>query len=108
MTRTVTVSPSFAPRTIFPRGDSIVFDDRGNWDYYDDDNNWCFGGHCVIESGPNGIYLRLHTPFGDTGNGLFARGVFHQDATGYDVIDMEFDPSFEGVVGKAATLNRGY
>ncbi len=92
---------------LFPRGDSIVFDENGDWLYYDDEGNWMFGGHSVIEGGPNGIYLRLHTPFGDTGNIIFGRGVHHDETAGYPVIDMEFNASFEMFVGKEATLSPG-
>ena len=92
---------------LFPRGDSIVFGGDGEWDYYDDENNWVLGGHSVIESGPNGIYLRLHTQAGDTGLTIFGRGIYHSDATGTDVIDMDFDPMFKDFVGEAATLSRG-
>ena len=92
---------------LFPRGDSIVFDGDGEWNYYDDGNNWVLGGHSVIESGPNGIYLRLHTQAGDTGLTIFGRGIYHSDATGTDVIDMDFDPMFKDFVGEAATLSRG-
>lgn len=92
---------------LFPRGTAIAFDEAGDWEFLDEDGNVVFCGHSVIENGPNGIYLRLHTQAFDTGNIRFADGILHTDAAGYDTLDMEFDPLFSEFSGTEASLSRG-
>ncbi|MBR6257896.1 MAG: hypothetical protein IKR23_11000 [Lachnospiraceae bacterium] len=91
-----------------PRGTEIVFDDQYNWTYYDDEGNFILGGHCVIDSGPGYEYLRLHTLAGDTGNIVFAEGKFYEDNTGYNVIDMKYNPVFKDMTGNGATYSKSY
>lgn len=90
------------------RGCEISFDDKGDWNYYDDEGIWKSGGHAVISNGPGYTYLRLHTPAGDTGNVIFAEGKYYEDNTGYYVIDMKFAPEFKDIAGSGDSFSKGY
>ena len=93
---------------VTPKGTEIIFDDAYNWEYRDDEGNWILGGHCVIDTVPEGEYLRLHTMAGDTGNYIFAEGKFYEDNTGYDVIDMKYYPMFKDIAGTGSTYSKSY
>ena len=66
----------------------------------DDEGQWLFGGHYVMEPAPNTVYLRLHSPFGDTGNRWVADGTLEYDADGYPMLNLSFMPGLTDFTGK--------
>ena len=100
------IDPEIVGTWLTEKGSGIEFDDKGNWNYYEDDGTWQFGGHCVVTGEPGGVYLRLHTQAGDSGNTVFAEGEFYMNNTGYNVIDMKFAPGFRDVIAEEASLSK--
>ena len=85
---------------LFPNGAEICFDDEGGWELLDDEGQWLFGGHYVMEPGPQAVYLRLHSPFGDAGNRWVADGTLEYDAAGYPMLNLSFMPELTDFTGR--------
>lgn len=85
---------------LFPNGAEISFDEEGGWMLSDDEGQWLFGGHYVMEPAPNTVYLRLHSPFGDTGNRWVADGTLEYDADGYPMLNLSFMPELTDFTGR--------
>ena len=100
------IDPEIVGTWLTEKGSGIEFDDKGNWNYYEDDGTWQFGGHCVVAGEPGGVYLRLHTQAGNSGNTVFAEGEFYMNNNGYNVIDMKFAPEFRDVIAEEASLSK--
>ncbi|MBR3735158.1 MAG: hypothetical protein IKN07_04710 [Lachnospiraceae bacterium] len=76
---------------LYPNGAALELAKNGSWTLYDDEGNWLFGGHWILNDGPAPIQLRLHSAVGDAGNNEVAEAILDQDESGYNTMELQFE-----------------
>lgn len=84
---------------LYPNGAAMELAKNGSWTLYDDEGNWLFGGHWILNDGPNPIQLRLHSEVGDAGNNEVAVAILDQDESGYNTMELQFETYLSDFIG---------